>query len=77
MDTRHNMPYPVIPDSGANFHMFKELEFSESIPAGASAILGDGKSKLPTQGIGTKTLLIKNAWFAPTLAESIYSYFYA
>jgi len=61
MDTRHNMPYPVIPDSGAKIHMFKELEFSESIPAGASAILGDGKSKLPTQGIGTKTLLIKNA----------------
>jgi len=83
MDTRHNMPYPVIANSRANFHMFKELEFFESIvPAGSSLILGDGKTKLPNQGIGTvqyrsgtQTLLIENARFVPTLAESIYSLF--
>jgi hypothetical protein len=26
-DCRHAMPYPVIADSGANFHMFKDKEF--------------------------------------------------
>jgi hypothetical protein len=82
-DTHHNIPYPIIADSGANFHMFKELEFFESIVlACGHVILGDGKTTLPIRGIGTarctignQTLRIENICFVPTLAESIYSLF--
>jgi hypothetical protein len=28
--SRHAMKYPIIVDSGANYHMFKEKEFFES-----------------------------------------------
>jgi hypothetical protein len=31
MSVRHAMKYPVIVDSGANFHMFHELEFFTSL----------------------------------------------
>jgi len=38
--SRHPMRYPVIADSGANFHMFKEPEFFESmVPAHGNVIL--------------------------------------
>ena len=52
--SRHLMKYPVIADSGANFHMFKEKEFFEHIiPFSGHVILGDGQTKVNIQGIGT------------------------
>jgi hypothetical protein len=49
--SRHPMPFPVIADSGANFHMFREQEFFETlVPAKGSVILGDGTTRLPIQG---------------------------
>ncbi len=42
--SRHDMKYPIIADSGANYHMFKEREFFDSIrPASGKVFLGDGK----------------------------------
>jgi hypothetical protein len=41
----HTMKYPIIVDSGANYHMLKEQEFFESLnPASGRVILGDGKT---------------------------------
>jgi hypothetical protein len=52
--SRHQVKFPVIADSGANYHMFKEPEFFESItPAKGTVILGDGKTSLPIHGVGT------------------------
>jgi hypothetical protein len=75
------MRYPIIADSGANFHMFKEAEFFEFIvPAKGSVILGDGTTKIPIEGIGavqcnvgSHTLVLENVRYVPSLAESIYS----
>jgi len=40
---RHSMHYPIIADSGANFHMFREPDFIEFItPANGHVVLGDG-----------------------------------
>jgi hypothetical protein len=37
------MKYPIIADSGANFHMFREREFFVSLaPADEYVFLGDG-----------------------------------
>jgi hypothetical protein len=48
------MDYPIITDSGANFHMFRDREFFLSLsPATGQVILGDGKTTLPIQGVGT------------------------
>jgi hypothetical protein len=48
------MIYPIIADSGANFHMFQECEFFVSLTtAEGYVILGDGKSKLSIRGTGT------------------------
>jgi len=59
--TRHKMQFPIIADSGANFHMFREREFFEFIhPATGYVILGDGKTKVPIQGIGTVKMKIAN-----------------
>ena len=79
--SRHPMRYPVIADSGANFHMFKEPEFFESmVPAHGNVILGDGTTRLDIQGVGTvvchvgaHTLRLENVRFVPSLSESIYS----
>jgi hypothetical protein len=79
--SRHPMCFPVIADSGANFHMFKEPEFFESIvPAHGSVILADGTTRLAIQGVGTvvcnvgeHTLRLDNVRFVPSLSESIYS----
>jgi len=79
--SRHPMLFPVIAGSGANFHMFKEKEFFESlVPAKGSVILGDGTTRLPIQGVGTVVchvgehlLRIENVRFVPSLSESIYS----
>jgi len=80
---RHNRKFPVIADSGANFHMFKDREFFDHIsPASGTVILGDGKTKLNIQGIGTVTckmgsnlLTIPGVRYVPDLSESIYSLF--
>ncbi len=48
------MLFPVIADSGANYHMFKDREFFETIsPASGTVLLGDGKTTLSIQGVGT------------------------
>jgi hypothetical protein len=77
------MAYPIIADSGANYHMFKEIEFFDSLtPTTGNVILGDGKTSLSIQGIGTvkmkieeHELCIDNVRYVPDLAESIYSLF--
>ncbi len=56
---RHNMKFPIIADSGANYHMFKELQFFDTlVPAKGKVFLGDGKTSLSIQGIGTIKLCI-------------------
>jgi len=80
---RHEMKFPIIADSGANYHMFKELEFFETlVPATGKVILGDGKTSLAIQGIGTiklkidgNELTVDNVRYIPELSESIYSLF--
>jgi hypothetical protein len=81
--SRHAMKYPIIADSGANYHMFKEREFFESLyPATGRVILGDGKTVLDMKGVGTvkcqignHMLKIDNVCYIPDLAESIYNLF--
>jgi hypothetical protein len=81
--SRHIMQYPIIADSGANFHMFKDREFFETLhPASGNVILGDGKTSLSIKGVGTvkckigsHVLWIENVRYIPDLAESIYSLF--
>jgi len=80
---RHHMPYPVIADSGAIFHMFKEREFFTHItPATGRVLLGDGVTALPILGVGTVCcrvdgydLTLNNVRYIPELSESIYSLF--
>jgi hypothetical protein len=48
------MRFPVIADSGANFHMFREKEFfTKIIPASGRVTLGDGITNLAIKGVGT------------------------
>jgi hypothetical protein len=59
--SRHDMKYPIIVGSGANYHMFKDIEFFDSLqPVSGNVILGDGKTSLPIQGIGTIKLQIED-----------------
>jgi hypothetical protein len=52
--SRHDMQFPIIIDSGANFHMFKDKDFFSSIiPATGKVILGDCVTSLPIEGVGT------------------------
>jgi len=77
------MQYPIIADSGANFHMFHEHEFFETLtPTTGHVILGYGNTTLDILGIGTvrcvigsNILCIENVRFFPGLAKSIYSFF--
>lgn len=77
------MLHPVILDSGANYHMFREHDFFEHIhPATGKVILGDGQTSLQIRGAGTvqckiggHTLSIDDVRYIPNLAESIYSLF--
>ena len=77
------MSFPVIAGSGANYHMFKEREFFDTLsPASGNVLLGDGKTALPIQGVGTITcqirdhiLTIPNVHYKPDLSKSIYSLF--
>jgi hypothetical protein len=81
--SRHKMKFPIITDSGANYHVFKDREFFESLhPASGQVILGDGKTALSIKGIGTirckigtNILTIEGVCYIPDLAESIYSLF--
>jgi hypothetical protein len=81
--SRHDMQYPIIADSGANYHMFKNREFFETLhPASGNVFLGDGKTVLAIKGIGTvkcrigdHILQIEDVRYIPDLAESIYSLF--
>jgi hypothetical protein len=58
------MEFPIIADSGANFHMFKEIEFFETLtPAKGKVILGDGTTTLDILGIGTVRCIIENKDF--------------
>jgi hypothetical protein len=75
----HDMQYPIIADSGANFHMFHEHEFFETLtPTTGHVILGYGNTTLDILGIGTvrcvigsNILCIENVRFFPGLAKSI------
>lgn len=78
------MKYPVIADSGTNYHMFKEHDefFIDLQPAKGSVLLGDGKTLINIQGIGTVQCYISNhlvtlhdVRYIPSLGESIYSLF--
>ena len=79
----HPMFFPVIADSGANYHIFKEKEFFETIlPASGTVLLGDGKTTLSIKGVGTikykigdHVLTVPNVRYIPELSESIYSLF--
>jgi hypothetical protein len=81
--SRHDMKYPIIGDSGANYHMFRDKEFFQFItPACGKVILGDGKTTLDIQGVGTiscsigdNIITIPNVRYIPDLAESVYSLF--
>jgi hypothetical protein len=63
--------------------MFRDREFFSSLlPATGKVILGDGKTSLPIEGVGTvkcligsNELTIENVQCIPTLSESIYSLF--
>jgi hypothetical protein len=80
---RHQMKFPVIADSGANMHMFKEQEFFTSLqPAQGQVVLGDGKTCLSIHGIGSirckiadQIITIDDVRYVPDLWESIYSLF--
>jgi hypothetical protein len=82
--SHHSVQFPIIADSGANNHMFCDLEFFESLsPASGDVILGDGVTRLKIQGVGTvkcqvgdHILSIDGIKYIPDLAESIYSLFH-
>jgi hypothetical protein len=41
------MPFPIIADNGANFHMLKKKDFFETLnPECGKVIIGDGKTTL-------------------------------
>jgi hypothetical protein len=82
--SRHNMVFPIIADSGANWHMFNDLSFFDNIQqVSGKVILGDGITCVPIQGIGNirlklgdNIITIKDVRHVPDLAESIYSLFH-
>jgi hypothetical protein len=79
--SRHTMTFPVIADSGANYHMFRDRQFFSTLsPATGNVILGDGKTTVSILGVGTvlctvngHQLEIPNVRYVPGLSESIYS----
>ena len=82
--TRHNMVFPIIADRRANFHMFRDKAFFETLhPATGQVIFGDGTNNLPIQDIGTikmkigeNVLYVDNFCYVLDLSESIYSLFF-
>jgi len=83
LESRHPVQFPIIADSGANFHMFRDIEFFTQLsPVSGNVILGDGKTSVPISGIGVITLTIDgheisipDVRYVPDLAENIYSLF--
>jgi hypothetical protein len=81
--SRHEMLFPVIADSGANYHMFRDRSFFQTLtPTTGNVLLGDGKTSLSIQGVGTvycrigsQVLRIPHVRYVPDLSESIYSLF--
>jgi len=81
--SRHDFQFPIIADSGANYHMFRDRAFFTTLqPSSGSVFLGDGKTTLTIKGVGTvkcrigsDTLIIPNVRYVPELSESIYSLF--
>ena len=77
---RHKLRFPIIAGSGGNYHMFKELEFFDTlVPATSKVIMGDGKTSLSIKENGTIKLMIEgnkltvdNVRYIPELSESIY-----
>jgi hypothetical protein len=73
----------VIADSGANYYMFKEREFFETLlPTSGTVLLGDGKTTLSIKGVGTvkckigsNILVLHNVRYILDLSESTYSFF--
>jgi hypothetical protein len=84
VSSRHTIPYPIIVDKGANYHIFKEQEFFENItPAKGKVILRDGRTTLTIQGVGRvkckisgNILFIDDVRYIPDLAESIFGLFH-
>jgi len=81
--SRHPVLFPIIADSGANFHMFRDIEFFTHLsPVTGNVILGDGKTSVPISGVGVIKLCIDghemsipDVRYVPDLAEYIYSLF--
>ena len=77
------MKFPIIIDNGATFHMIKDQEFFTTLfQVSGKVILGDGKTSLSIQGVGTvkcikgsHELILENVCYVPSLLESIYSLF--
>ncbi len=77
------MKIPIIIDNGATFHMIKDQEFFTTLSqVSGKVILGDGKTSLSIQGVGTvkcikgsHELILENVRYVPSLSESIYSLF--
>jgi len=67
------MKLPVIANSGANYHMFHNRFLRLLSPASGTVILGDGKTTLSIQGVGTVKCKIGNVRYILDLSESIYS----
>lgn len=73
----------MIADSGANYYMFKEREFFETLlPTSGTVLLGDGKTTLSIKGVGTvkckigsNILVLHNVRYILDLSESTYSFF--
>jgi hypothetical protein len=81
--SRHPRSFPIIVDSGANFHMFRDVEFfTELSLVTGKVILGDGKTLVPISGIKVISLVIdghpisiRDVCFVLALAENINSLF--
>jgi len=58
---RHPMQYPIIADSGANYHMFKDIIFFDTLtPTTGRVLLGDGTTSLAIKGVVTVKLCFKD-----------------
>jgi hypothetical protein len=81
--SRHDRSFPVIADSGANYHMFRDKAiFTTLTPASGNVILGDGTTSVSIQGVGTvkckvwsNILTLHNVRYIPGLSESMYGLF--
>ncbi len=59
LSSRHDMRFPIISDSGANWHIFNYSSFFTDLQlASGQVVLGDGITSVPIHGIGTISLRI-------------------